>query len=119
MKKENNLTMPKRFMNLTEKEMYLTFGGTLSLATTKSFLDKNYCLTQARRIVITYGWKNVTYKELAKEMYGHAQVYFNWPKVIQNIKVDNEAVKDHCKSIELDNGVDHYQPLWNKIWSNC
>lgn len=111
--------MPKRFMNLSELEMYLTVGGTVTMTTTKLFLNKDYCLTQARRIIITYGWKNVKYDDLAKEMYGHAQVYFNWPKVIQNIKVNNEAVKDHCKAIDLDDKVDRYQPLWNQIWSRC
>ena len=115
---KNEILLPQKYASISKMEMSYTFGGgELTFQTTRSFLNKSYCIAQAKGIIRTYGWKNVTSDQLAREMYGHAQVYFNWPMIIQRIKVENESVRDHVKRIDLDNKVDPYQRLWDNIWN--
>ena len=61
--------------------------------------------------------KNVTGAQLAKEIYGHAMVYYRWA-VLGDIPLINNLVYSHvADGVDLDNKVDKYQNVWEFLWN--
>jgi len=81
MYQETALTMPKQFAALTAEEMTYTDGGQAGadITTTKSMLKKSYCTNLAASYVndATYNPEKLGKTRIAKEIFAHAQLYFN------------------------------------------
>ncbi len=81
MYQETTLTMPKQFAALTAEEMTYTDGGQAGadIKTTRSMLKKSYCTSIAGNYVNSskYNPEKLGKTRIAKEIYAHAQLYFN------------------------------------------
>lgn len=81
MYQETTLTMPKQFAALTAEEMTYTDGGQAGadIKTTRSMLKKSYCTSIAGNYVnsSTYNPEKLGKTRIAKEIFAHAQLYFN------------------------------------------
>ena len=87
---------------------------TISLEEREEFLYKNVCLDTGARIVLDYGWRNITILQLAEEIFTHAVVYYLFPGIRDALKheyginadeIFNELIKQ-AKTIELANALD-------------
>ena len=72
------LVMPSSYAVMDEEEMCYAEGGGINIGMYRSYLAKQACIDQARSIIRTKRWKNVTSAQLAREIYGHAVVYFRF-----------------------------------------
>ncbi|HAU86169.1 MAG TPA: hypothetical protein DCW90_11955 [Lachnospiraceae bacterium] len=114
MSNKNLLEMPSSYAVMDTEEMMYLDGG-LNIGMNRGYLDKNICLDQARGVIRTYNWKNVTAEQLQREIYGHAVVYYKW-SVLQNIPYLDEKVYSHvADGVDLDDQVDRYQWVWDNV----
>lgn len=114
MSKQNSLEMPSSYAVMDTEEMMYLEGG-VNIGMYSSYLDKNVCLEQARGVIRTHKWTNVTADQLQREIYGHAVVYYKW-SALQNIPVLDEKVYAHvADGVDLDNQVDRYQWVWDNV----
>ncbi|SFU69243.1 hypothetical protein [Butyrivibrio sp. M55] len=110
------LELPISCASMSEDEMTFTNGG-INIGMSRGYLDKNICNEQAKGIIRTYGWTNVTAQQLAKEIYGHAYVYYNF-SWLSNVPGLNKKVYDHAADgVDLVNGVDDHQAVWEFLWN--
>ena len=113
---EATLKMPSKYAIMDAEEMMYTDGG-VNLGMSQAYLSKTICIQQAQGVIRTYHWNNVTGDELAKEIYGHAVVYYRMA-VLSKIPVLDTAVYAHvANGVDVDNAVDRYQWAWNLIWN--
>lgn len=113
------LAMPKRYAVMNEQEMMYVDGGVdhINIGMMQSYLNKTVCIEQGKGIIRTHNWKNVTSLQLAKEIYGHAVVYYK-AAILSKIPVLNDAIYSHvANGVDLDNAVDRYQTVWDTIWN--
>ena len=116
MRKNEGIKLPIGYVCLMEEEMARSEGGSINIGMTRGYLSKTICLDQARGVIRTYKWKNVTGGQLAREIYGHAMVYFRWG-VLGDIPIINNLVYSHvADGVDLDNKVDKYQTVWDFLW---
>jgi len=116
MKQINSIELPSKF-DLLDKEAMERICGGVNIGMQRGYLDKNIALDQARGIIRTYGWTNVTADQLAKEIYGHAAIYYK-AAFLSKIPGLNKAVYSHvANGVDVDNCVDRYQTVWNTIWA--
>lgn len=82
----------------------------------KEYLDKQFCMNYAKELVNLYQWENVEATKLAKEIYGHAFIYYHF-KILAKCRYLNKAIYAHVDNgVDLDNHVDRFQFAWNVIW---
>lgn len=114
------LKLPENFVELSKEEMILIDGGddlVINLGMNRGYLNKSTCIAQARGIIQKHGWNNVTSTQLAKEIYGHAYVCYNW-EFLGNIPKVDEAVYAHVTDgVHVTNKVDDYQFVWDFLWN--
>jgi|GEM_PF-7022944 len=117
MKTEYLLHFPSNYSELDKETMRQINGGGINLGMTKGYLNKNICIDTAKWITRTKGWKKVTIMQLAREIYGHAFVFYKL-KVLKYSKTLKKRLYDHCADgVNVENKVDKYQAAWNKIWT--
>ena len=68
----SNLILPQGFVEMDREEMMYVDGGNNSVAMTRDYLNKNYCLNQANKYVVI----GMTTLDIAKELYAHAALYY-------------------------------------------
>lgn len=91
----------------------------MKLKMEEKYLDKTYCEKLAGDIIWENKWDQVSRKQLAKEIYGHAFVYYKW-SVMKHVPLVNKLVYAHAADgIDLDNKVDRFQAVWEVVWNLC
>lgn len=113
---KQKLVIPKNACQVEYDEMKYIDGG-LNIGMQEAYLKKNICIAQAKGIIRTYGWKNVTADQLAKEIRGHAIVRYkaSWLKGIPGL---NSAIYSHvADGVDVQNKVDRFQWAWNMMWN--
>ncbi len=114
------LVMPSSYAVMDEEEMMYLEGGSkdgINIGMFRSYLSKQACIDQARGIIRTKGWKNVTSGQLAKEIYGHAVVYYRF-SILGKLPVAKDVIYSHvADGVDLENAVDRHQNVWNIIWN--
>lgn len=89
----------------------------IKLEMEEKYLDKAYCEKLAGDIIWDNKWDQVSQKQLAKEIYGHAFVFYKW-EFLKNVPVVNKKIYDHtADGIDLDNKVDRFQHVWEAVWN--
>ncbi len=87
-----------------------------SLQMKKEYLDKNRCREAAESLVRVYGWERVSADQLAKEIYGHAFIYYKASFMKKN-PILYKLAYIHCEDgIDVGNVVDRFQIIWEIIW---
>ncbi len=82
----------------------------------RKYMNKRICQKTAEELVTTRNWDKVTAGQLSKEIYGHAFVYYKF-SFMEKIPPLNKMIYCHCADgIDLTNGVDPFQPIWNVLW---
>ena len=116
MELKETLKLPCSYAVLSNEEMSYMNGG-INVGMMRSYLNKNVCLDQGKGIIKTHGWKNVTSLQLAKEIYGHAVVYYR-ASILAKIPVLDTMIYSHvANGVDVDNKVDKYQAVWETIWN--
>lgn len=116
MKLKETLELPCNYAVLSEEEMCQVDGG-INIGMMRTYLNKNVCLEQGKGIIKTYNWKNVTSLQLAKEIYGHAVVYYR-AAILGKIPLVNDAIYSHvADGVDVENKVDKHQAVWETIWN--
>ncbi len=113
------LAMPNSYAVMDEEEMIYVDGGvdTINIGMSRGYLNKTTCMDQGKGIIRTRNWKNVTSLQLAKEIYGHAVVYYR-AAILAKIPILDNAIYSHvANGVDLANEVDRYQAVWNTIWN--
>lgn len=88
----------------------------LKLAMDEKYLDKKYCQECAKKIISEYGWEMISEMELAKEIYGHAFIFYKG-SILKNIPGLKEKVFDHvADGIDVENKLDKRQGAFEMIW---
>lgn len=84
----------------------------------EKYLNKECCIKRAQKLVDYNGWKNVTVEQLAKEIYGHAYVYYHWTWM-SKLPVANHMIYNHAADgIDVTDKPDSFQPVWEWIWKH-
>lgn len=113
----NNIILPEKYVILDNDTMIMISGGGINIGMTRGYLNKTTCIDTAKGIIRTRGWKKVTSQQLAKEIYGHAAVFYRL-SILKKIPKLDKAVYSHCADgVNLDNVTDKYQRYWNIIWN--
>ena len=116
MKQINSIELPSKFYSLDEEAMERICGG-VNLGMFPGYLDKTKATEKAKEVIRNYGWTKVTVDQLAKEIYGHAAVYYK-AAFLSKVPLLNDAVYSHvANGVDVDNAVDRYQIVWNTIWA--
>lgn len=116
MKQINSIELPSKFYLLDTEAMAEICGG-VNLGMFPGYLDKTKATEKAKEVIRNYGWTNVTVDQLAKEIYGHAAIYYK-AAFLSKIWGLNEGVYQHAANgVDVVNGVDRFQPVWELIWA--
>ncbi len=82
----------------------------------EEYLDKEVCLKRAQKLISYNEWKHVTVEQIAKEIYGHAYVYYRW-KWMKKLPLVNHLIYRHAQDgIDVEDKVDKFQFMWEWIW---
>lgn len=82
----------------------------------EEYLDKEVCLKRAQKLISYNDWKHVTQDQIAKEIYGHAYVYYRW-KWMGKLPFANQLIYSHVRDgIDVEDKVDKGQLIWEWIW---
>lgn len=88
----------------------------INLQMNEKFLDKKYCEKCAGEIICENSWTHVSQDDLAKEIYGHAFVYYKWV-FLKRLPIAKEKIYEHTvDGIDIENKTDRFQFAWNVIW---
>lgn len=85
----------------------------ISLDVRREFLDKMSCIEEARRLITSDSVKGMNEIQLAREIYFHALIYYNF----KNIRLLH-GIWSHSDPIDIDDGGDKrsrravYCALW-------
>ena len=109
------IDMPISYYMMDEEEMTYTNGG-INIGMSTAYLDKNICNEQAKGLIRTYGWKDVSALQLAKEIYGHAIVYYKFSLLEKIPGLNTEVYQHAADGVDVKNQVDEHQWLWDIIW---
>ena len=82
----------------------------------EKYLDKAYCDKKAGQIIWKKKWNNVSHKQLAKEIYGHAFVFYRLQFLSKCPCFDKMIYRHTTDGIDLENKVDRYQVIWEILW---
>lgn len=89
----------------------------MSLEMDQKYLDKQYCKKLAGDIIWENKWDQVSQMELAKEIYGHAFVFYKW-EFLEKLPIAKEKIYDHtADGIDIENKLDRYHKVWDAIWN--
>ena len=80
------------------------------------YLQKETCVKRAQNLISNLEWKNVSQMQLAKEIYGHAYLYYQceW---IKKLPMANDLIYSHvADGIDVEDKVDRFQFVWEWIW---
>lgn len=82
----------------------------------EEYLDKDVCRKRAKKLISYNEWKHVTVDQIAKEIYGHAYVYYHW-KWMKKLPLANRLIYKHAQDgIDVEDKVDTFQFVWEWIW---
>lgn len=82
----------------------------------EEYLDKDVCRKRAQKLIAYNDWKHVTEEQLAKEIYGHAYVYYRW-KWLGKLPFANRLIYKHTSDgIDVGDSVDKFRLVWEWIW---
>lgn len=88
----------------------------MNLRMREKYLDKACCKRVAGRCIEKYGWTNVTQEQLAKEIYGHAFVYYKWD-FLKKLPIADKEIYSHVEDgIDIADETDRFQAVWELIW---
>lgn len=113
------LEMPQSYSSMNDEEMtYIEGGANLGMRT--EFLDRDFCTRLGNNLIIVCGWKNVTADQLAKEIHGHAVVYY-YPTLVAVTSIlpdgKGNSLYSHVQNgVDIEDKVDKYQFAWNALW---
>lgn len=83
----------------------------------EAYLDKEFCLKLAGDIIWENKWDQISVEEMAKEIYGHAFVFYKW-EFLEKLPIAKEKIYDHtADGIDLDNHIDRYHNVWDIVWN--
>lgn len=115
MRSKETFMLPCNYIALNADEMSQIDGG-INIGMTRGYLDKTICMAQGRGIIKTYNWTNVTGLQLAKEIYGHAVVYYKL-SILDKVPILNDKIYSHAANgVDVEDAVDKYQSVWDMIW---
>ena len=82
----------------------------------EEYLDKEVCIKRAQKLISYNDWKNVSVMQIAKEIYGHAYVFYcmEW---LNKLPVANWLIYKHvADGIDVEDRLDSFQFVWEWIW---
>lgn len=111
------LVVPSSCTVMEKEEMMKVDGGVsaINIGMTQGYLNKTTCMDVGKGIIKTHGWKNVTSLMLAKEIYGHAVVYYK-ASVLADIPILDNAIYSHvANGVDLEDKEDRFKSTWNIV----
>ncbi len=125
---DGTLVMPSSYAVMEEDEMNYVEGG-VSLSMKKDYLNKNVCLSVASNYTQKTG---LSRSRIAKEIYGHAVMYYASPALLGTYAVSLGTVmgpigvaailsclyyiRSHGNPIDLGGDSDFRVAVYNAIW---
>ena len=82
MSKTERFSLPQGAEVLSIDEMRKVEGGSVNVALTESFLDKDYCTNRANLLLRRGKVVGMSTQEIAEELYAHAVVKYNSTAVL-------------------------------------
>lgn len=118
---------------LSENDMKLVTGGSVSIPVNKKYLSKNTCLDKAESLIDNGDVTGMTKQQIAEELYAHAVL--NVGGISASVLADHlddylsnalarkvaNYLLDHCKTIEIEDGGDTFARriaftvIWQKL----
>ncbi len=84
----------------------------------EEYLDKNICVKRAQKLVSYNEWKHVSVMQIAKEIYGHAYVYYHM-KWLKELPLADCLIYSHVSDgIDVEDKSDMFQFVWEWIWKH-
>ena len=84
----------------------------------ETYLDKEVCIRRAQKLVSYNEWKNVSVMQIAKEIYGHAYVYYHM-EWLGKLPVAKSVLYQHvADGIDLEDKTDTFQGIWEWLWKH-
>ncbi len=110
------LVMPTSYAVMDEDEMRYLKGG-VNIYMYKELLDKQHCIALSQSIQRLYGYYNISVMDIAKELYGHAYVYYKLP-ILNKIPVKsvNSIYKSAANGADIGNARDSRAWAFDIIW---
>ncbi len=129
MRKSMEIVLPEDAVPLSMEEMRSVEGGSAHVGLTRSFLDKNFCLSQAGMLINQKKVVGMTKLEIAQELYAHAVVKYNYEVVLAygvitagaGLAVANEIYKSAANGADIEDYGDtavrktFYTTVWNVL----
>ena len=88
----------------------------IKLSMELSMLNKEYCQKLAYQYIEENDWKHIPPKALAKEIYGHAFVFYRM-KFLSKVAVLDQKIYSHASDgVDIEDKIDKHQTLWEFLW---
>lgn len=117
--KEVTLVLPQSYVIMKEEEM-LYVGGGFNIGMFRNYLNKEYCMNLAMYYCSANKFKNVSIKQIAAEIHGHAVAYYNpliaIPAYICPDGKGSNLYSHLANGVDIEDKVDKYQTVWNFLW---
>ena len=101
---------------MAKKRRKLPVSNKRKLHMKEEYLNKDACIKRAQKLVSYNGWTNVSVEQIAKEIYGHAYVYYHmaW---LDKLPVANSMIYKHvADGIDVEDKLDPFQFVWEWMW---
>ena len=97
-----------------------TFGGSVSLPMQPIYMTKTACEIKAFSLIANEEVTGMTMLEIAKEIYAHAQCYYN-AATLKALGVENDMVDElyeRANPIDIEDGGDTFvrKTFYNLLW---
>jgi len=84
----------------------------------EEFLKKDFCVKRAQKLISYNDWENVSVMQIAKEIYGHAYVYY-YMKWLKKTPLTDRLIYEHvADGIDVEDKTDKFQLAWEWIWKH-
>lgn len=87
-------------------------SNTVSIPVRREFLDKQECLKEARKLLREGALRGMNEKQIARELYSHAVVYYFCDRTGRF-----SFLKEHASPIDMRDGGDN--PLMRAAFAAC